>query len=116
MIEKLLNSNNSIPGMLASVCVLLACQLLFRAGEFLWKMKKEKDKLSEESVQKLAEAMKQNSVELFQLRSQMKSLEMTFAEFPKFTLDIRRLFFAVKTMAGEQWPQIRDDMMKDVDF
>lgn len=100
----------------AALCILITIYILFRVFTFVWQIKKEKDKLSEESVKKLAQAMEQNTAELHELRAQIQSLESTFAEFPKFKLDMRRLFFAVKSIAGEKWPAIRAEMMQETDF
>jgi hypothetical protein len=94
---------------IASLCVLIAIYIVFRVFEFVFRFSQEKQKLSDESVKLLTS-------ELHALREQIGKLESTLAEFPKFKLDVRRLFFALKSMAGDRWGEIREEMMKETDF
>jgi hypothetical protein len=115
--EKLLlslSNSSGLAGLLASICVLMTCRFLFSLGEFVWKIKKEKDQLSEKTILELVAAMKANTESLKTLDHEMKALKDAFAEVPKLKLDLRRLFSATKMLAGDQWSDIRDEIMRDI--
>lgn len=112
----LFNSNQGVSGLLASVCLLLTFQVLLKVGEFLWRLKKEKDQLSEATLSKLVSAMDENTKAIKKLEGEIQKLELTFAEFPKIKLDLKRLFSAVRIVAGSNWPSVREEIMKDFDL
>lgn len=116
--EKLfsIDTQNGITGLLASVCVLMSFQFLLKLGEFIWKLKKEKDQLSEQGVAKLAQSMESNTAAIQHLESQLKSLQSTMAEIPKVKIDMKRLFSAVKALAGDEWPRIRKEIIDEHEF
>lgn len=98
---------------IGGVCVLLTIMILMRVGEFLWKLHQKKEALSEETIKNVARAVLDNTAEMKLLNVRLSSLETSFSELPKLKLDLRRSFTAIKTLAGEQWPIIRDELMKD---
>ena len=102
-----MDTANGLAGLLASVCVLLALQLLFKVGEFLWNMKREKDKVSETTVAKLVEAVRD-------LECEIKKATTAVSELPKLKLDLRRLYLAAKILAGDRWPEVRDEFMNEI--
>jgi len=114
-LEKLfpIDSQHGISGLLASIAVLLALHLVTRVGSFLWDMKKEKDKLSEKTVQDLVAAVDDNTKMVEDLASDLRKFEAAVAELPKLKLDLRRLFAATRIIAGDEWPEIRDEIMRD---
>lgn len=103
----------SAPALLASIVVILAAQLLFRVIEFLWGFYKKKDELSEKSIEKLTAAMNTNTEAVKGLETRIKDVEQHISAMPKFKQDQRRLFTAVKIMAGDEWPAIRKVIMDD---
>lgn len=78
--EKLIASMNTgtgLSGLLASLCVLLALQIVIKVGEFLWKTHKEKMQLSDETVKKLSVCVEQNTQAIDYLQDRLKSIEYT---------------------------------------
>lgn len=100
-------------GLLVAVCVLLSFQVLAGVVKFLWGLKEKKDQLSEQSVQKLALSMEQNTEAVGHLEGRLKSLESSLAEIPKIKIDLRRYYLALKMIAGEDWPAVREEITKD---
>jgi hypothetical protein len=98
---------------IAGICVLLTIQILVKVGEFLWDVKKEKEALSDNSVQLLTKAVEENTTATKHLDSRLGNLEKSVSELPKFKTDIRRFYAAIKEVAGDKWPAIRDEIMKD---
>lgn len=109
MLEKILSGEHGVVGL----CVLLALGLIIRLIEFLWKIKEQKDKLSESSITDLTNAMKGNTIAIEHLDVRFQGLERTISDFPKLRNDMRRLYSAIKELAGDRWPKIRDEIMKD---
>lgn len=110
-----LDFKNGLPTLLASICLLLAFHLLVKVGEFLWNLKREKDSFSEKSIHHLAISMEANTKAIGHLQGELKNLERSLMEIPKFKLDMRRLYFAVKVLAGDKWHQLRDDMLAETE-
>lgn len=109
-------SQSGVSGALVAACLLLSFNLLFGLVKFLWGMKEKNDRLSKKGIENLASAMERNTKAIEHLDTRIKSFEQTMAEFPKFKLDMRRLYLAVKAVAGDKWPKIREDMMRDTEL
>lgn len=114
MIEKLfLNTEGGVPALLASIVIILALHLLTRVAEFLWGFVKKKSELSEQSINRLATSLEANTKAVEKLDLRIREAEETIAEIPKFKQDLRRLFTAVKHIAGEEWVEIRKSILED---
>jgi len=100
-------------GTLGAICVIVALQLVVRVGEFLWQLKEKKDRLTETGIERLSSTIQESTIAIQHLESKIKSLESTLGEFSKFKLDMRRLFTAVKRIAGSDWAEIRKEIMED---
>ena len=107
--EKILSLEYGVGG----VCVLLTLMVLLKVGEFLWKMRERKDTLSETAIQDLTAAVESSTRAMQHLDLRLQHMEKSIAELPKFKTDIRRFYSAIKEVAGEKWPAIRDEIMKD---
>lgn len=83
--DALLDSHYGLP----AICVLLSLQILFRTAEFLWGIVKKKNEISEKSIGELT------------------------ASIQKLSLDLRRVFAAVKIIAGDDWKEIRKAIMDE---
>ncbi len=95
------------------ICVLITIQILVKAGEILWNVKKEKDAISKSEVQKLTGAVVDLTAATTHLDCRLEKIEISVSEFPKFKTDQRRFYAAIKELAGDKWPQIRDEILKD---
>lgn len=82
-------------------------------GEFLWKLKEKKDSASESAIEELTKVVRESTLATQALDTKIQTLEHTLSELPKLKLDMKRFFIAVKTVAGEQWPEIRREMMEE---
>jgi adenylate cyclase len=111
--EHILNSQQSIPGLLAGIIIILGFHLMAKIGEFLWSLVKKKAELSEKSIERLTVALKINTEAIHKLENKLTAIERDLAEVPKFKTDLRRLFAAVKYMAGTEWNEIRKVIMDD---
>lgn len=114
--EKLLDLKDGAGGLLASICVILALQVLIKVGEFLWNLKEKKDSASEAAVKELTATMLKNTEAIKLLDQKLGKIEGIISEIPKFKLDVRRMFSAVKILAGEKWTNIRKEIMKEDGF
>ena len=107
-------SQSGVSGLLVAVCVLLTFNVLGKVAFFLWNLKLSRDKISEESIKRLTEAMASNTVTTQKNTEEIARLEQALAEIPKLKLDLRRAFSAIKEVAGDEWPKIRKEIMEDI--
>lgn len=98
---------------IGGLCVILTLSILLRVAEFLWSLREKKDNLSEASIKSLTLAMQENTQAMRHLDLRLGALEKSVGELPKFKTDIRRFYTAIKEVAGDRWPRIRDEIMKD---
>ncbi len=111
--EKLLDLKDGVAGLLVSICVLLSLQLVFRTGMFLWALREKKESASENAIKELTAVVRLNTVATEHLDARLGEIENTLSELPKFKLDMRRMFTAIKLIAGEKWPQIRKEIEEE---
>lgn len=108
--EKFIDFKDGVSGLLVSVCVLLSVQLVFKVGEFLWKIKEKKDSASEAAIRELTEVVKQNTLALEHFESKLENVEKLLSEFPKIKLDIRRFYQAIKMISGDEWEKVKKEI------
>lgn len=106
-------ASGSVPGLLAAVSVLLALHFLVKVGEFLWHLKEKKDTVTETGIENLSAAVQLNTAASEKLEHRIKNLEHTISDVTKVKLDLRRLYIAVKNIAGDKWPVIRKEIMDE---
>lgn len=109
-----IDKENGMAGLLASIAVILALHLVVRVGKLLWDMKTEKEKLSEKTVKDLVDSVEHNTKTVEQLSHELRKVEAALADIPKLKLDLRRLYAAIKIIAGEDWPAIRTEITQDL--
>lgn len=95
------------------ICVLLTLSILVRVGEFIVKLNRKKEELSESAVVNLTNALKLNTEAMSDLERRLEKIEGFAADLPKLKNDVRRFYSALKIIAAEKWPQVRDEIMKD---
>lgn len=93
--ENVLNLNHGVIGL----CVLFTLWILFSVFKFVWDQRLKKDAVSDKTVHEL-------SVEV-------AKLQKIVSEFPKMQIDIQRFYIAVKKISGDEWPSIRDELLKE---
>ncbi len=108
-----LDTEHGIPTLLASIAVILALNLFAKIGEFLWGFVKKKAEISEQSIEKLTAALQVNTQAVQNLDHLIAEGEQTISEIPKFKQGLRRLFVAVKHIAGDEWTDVRKIIMDD---
>lgn len=74
--------------------------LLLKVGEMIWGYFRNREKLTNDQLDQLKLAIKENTEALARSRSEMKKLK----------LDLRRCFFVLKRLTGESWPEIANEM------
>jgi hypothetical protein len=107
--EKLFSLEYGIGG----VCVLLTLMVLLRVGEFVWKIVERKEKVSEKTLEELVHAVREASISMKFIDERLKLIEAAVSEIPKMKTDLRRFYAAMKEVAGDKWPSIRDEITKD---
>src|SRR5271165_924408 len=105
MVE-LLGSQQTVAGFLAVIAIILCTQLVVRVGTFAWEVLKRKSELSEKSLERLGETIERNTAAVSKLERRIEGIERDIANLPKFELDVRRAFRALKALAGDRWPTI----------
>lgn len=104
-----INTEEGIEVLLLSIVVLMAFYICLRLIEFFWKQYTSKSEKTDEAIKKLTRAVEENTKSL-------KSLDGHISEFPKLKTDLNRLYTATKMLAGDQWPQIREEIMQDAEM
>lgn len=113
--EGLIDTQHGTSALLAGIVVVLCLHLLAKIGEFLFEMFKKKEETTEKNLERLTEALKANTELVQKLDSRITAIERDLNEVLKFRIDFRRLFSAVKFIAGDQWPEAKK-AMKDYDL
>jgi hypothetical protein len=90
----------SIPALLTLIAVFMCASFIRGCFEIFIKLKKEKESASEAAILALTEEVKRNTLAMEHLDD-------------KLSLDIRRMFSALKLLAGDRWQQIRKDIMEN---
>lgn len=96
-----------------ALIVLVAINVVVKCGEILWRMKQHKDLITEKGIERLSASVQQNTHANEKLAERMEKLERALASTGKMKLDLRRLYTAVKRIAGAEWPDIRKEIMED---
>lgn len=98
---------------IAGACVLLTLMIFLKVGEFLWHLKEVRENISEQTTKELIAAVQQNTVATQLLEHRLLVMEEAISEVPKLKTDLRRFYSAIKEIAGDKWPAIRDEIVKD---
>jgi hypothetical protein len=98
---------------IVGIFVMLTLFVLLKIGEFLWQLRQKKETATDAAILNLTVAVKENTDSHKQLQCEVKRLETMISELPKFKTDVRRFYAAIKFVAGERWPEIRDEILKD---
>lgn len=106
----------SIPALMVVIVVFMALHLVKGIAEFLWKMKEKQDTASETAIKELTEGLKKNTLAMEHLDDRIEGLEEILTELPKFKLDMRRMYTAIKYISGDKWAKIRKDIMEDTNL
>jgi len=102
MFEDALNLKYGVAG----ICVMLTLLVLVEVGKFVWGLREKKDSLSDVEIKKLTMAVEENTASI-------KHLEGSLGEVQKLKTDVRRYYTAIKMLAGERWPEIRDEILDE---
>lgn len=108
MLETILKSDSGVPALLGAICVLMTLHLFTRLGTFLWEMLKQKSAVSEQSIQRLIEAVNR-------LEDRVREADVLLRSIPKISRDLKQAFMAIKILAGDNWSHIRDEIAEDSD-
>lgn len=103
----------SVPMLLILVVVFLCAGLIKGIIEFLWKIKQEKDSVSETVIKELTRTIHENTMATQHLDKRLSEVEQTFSELPKLKMDMRKFYAAVKILSGDKWSDIRREMEED---
>lgn len=93
--------------------VILALNLVFRVGTFVFGLIQKKQQVSDDTLKANTAAIIGLTTSNQKLESRLKTLEENFTEIPKVKLDLRRMYTAIKMVSGEKWKHIREVIMED---
>ena len=99
--------------LIVSIIILLALNLFAKLGSFVFDLLKKKADTTERAMGKMTLALQENSKALEQLKSEIASIHKELSDVGKLRLDLRRYYGALKLLAKEDWPKIRDEIMKE---
>ncbi len=88
--------------LMAWLVLILTLHLLLKIGQIAFETVKKKSELSERAIEGLGK-----------IEHRMASLERDLNEILKFRQDFKRLFTAVKVIAGDRWPDVRKAILED---
>jgi hypothetical protein len=101
----------------AGLIIVLCLHLLFNIGKFVYhffeKKRTDVERATEHKITKVDLTLQQLSDATRELRVQIGLLEAELKEVHKFKADSKKLFSAVKIMAGKRWPEVRKAMLED---
>lgn len=112
-VSRILDNNAGLPTLLASLCVIMTLHLLIKVGEFVWEILKKKSEVSEKSIERLTMALNNSTRTIEGLEKDIREVQRELSKMNKLQLDIRRLYVAMKIVAGERWARVRKEMMDD---
>jgi C4-dicarboxylate transporter len=98
----ILNSDLSIPYLLLLIVILMIVYIVFKVSEFFWNRHQD----NTDTMKQLSKNLEANTATLKNLNSKI----------PKLHTDLNRLFSAVKIITGDDWPKIREEIMKEHEF
>jgi hypothetical protein len=74
--------------------------ILLKVGEMLWSYFRNRNKVTDETLQELKCALEKNTITLNAIQSDLK----------KFKLDLRRAFHAIRRLSGKDWANISEEL------
>lgn len=95
----------------AGVCVMLCLLFLLKVLEIWMRAKDRKEELADKSLQDLTFAARDLTAQIKCVNDKMVLMESTIK---KFDLDLRRLYAALKLIAGDNWTDISEKIRKDL--
>lgn len=98
---------------IGGLCIILTLMVLLKVGEFLWNIHEKSGAISSASIEKLTAAVTENTSAVMKLDYRLEHLEKSVSDLPKFKEDIRKFYLAIKELSGDNWPKIRDEILKD---
>lgn len=107
------NPQQSLLALLAGLVITGCLQVFLKILEFMWQFVKKKIDTNEDITKELITALNGCTSALAKLDEKVASLEAVLLEIPKFKLDLKRMFTAIKMMAGEDWAKIKKEIMDD---
>lgn len=87
--------------------------LITKVGEFVFGIVKSKNDITEKSIENLTNFISGNTEALHRLEERMRSVETELKGFDSTKLNVRKLFAAVKAVAGADWPLVKQAIIDD---
>ena len=108
-----IDSQHGVTVLLASIVIVLCFQFIAKIGEIIWDVFRKKGEMSEKIITEMSMALRANTEAVRELRVQLSVIDQELTEMKKFKVDARRLFAAVKVIAGPKWAEVRKAMEED---
>lgn len=108
-----ISEGQSASTLLLTIVIILGFHLIFAVFRFLWGEYQEKDKKKSKDIKSLSETVTENTRALVKLENELNQLGESVSEMNTIKSDISRMFTILKSMAGEKWPEVRDDAVED---
>jgi hypothetical protein len=99
---------------LSAIIVLLSLNIVVKVGQFLWDQKAKRDAVTETGIEELSKAVRDCTSSLQALQAKIEKIEPILRDVTKIKLDLRRVFFVLRNLAGEKWTAIRSQMLEEI--
>lgn len=90
----------------AGVCVMFTILILVEVAKFYVRHRQQRESTLEDTIKALTKAT-------VSLENRLGAIEKSTSDVPKLREDLRKFYSAIKTIAGDKWPQIRDDLKEN---
>ncbi len=104
--DALLDSQHGLTTLLAGLIVILTLHVFLIIAKFIFELARKK-------TEDYTNALKTTSDSIQKMESRIMTVERDLNEVLKFRQDFRRLFTAIKVLAGDKWPEVRKKIMED---
>lgn len=111
--EKVLDGEHGVSGLLAGLIVVLCLHLLTKLGHFIWEFFNKKQEVTEDAIKNLTSVLSANTAATHSLEERLRVIDDELKELSKFKIDVRLLISAIKELAGDKWPDIRKIIIED---
>lgn len=105
---------HSLVILIAVLVALLAIHLLWKIGEKFFESHSEKSKELESKLDRFSNILSSYMADIIQLTDKMSTVEQKLSELIEVEQKIRRLNRVVKTLAGDQWDEIKRSVDDDM--
>lgn len=118
--EHLIDGQSGPTSLIAGLVIVLAIQVILKVGEFIFRLFEKKEELKEATIQNLKISidnlctnLAMNIEATHRLEERMRTVEGGVTEVANMKTNVRKAFAALKFLAGDEWPQIKKEVLEE---